>query len=72
MIPNFTIKYHIYDLRTQAGLTDRQLAELSGVSKSQINNIENGVKHPTVFTLCLLAMALNVSPYKLFSVEITQ
>ena len=72
MIPNFTIKYHLYDLRTQAGLTERQLAELSGVSKSQINQIEGGKGNPTIHTICALALALDVSPDKLFSIEITQ
>lgn len=64
-----TIHYHLYELRTEKKMSERELAELSGVSKSQINNIENGLKHPTVYTLCLLSLALGVSPYKLFSLE---
>ena len=63
------ITYHIYELRTKQNMSERALAEISGVSKSEINNIENGLKHPTVYTLCLLSLALDVSPYKLFSME---
>ena len=63
------IKYHLYDIRTDRKLSERELAAKSGVSKSQINNIENGLKHPTVYTLCLLSLALEVSPYDLFSLE---
>ncbi|MDO5349797.1 MAG: helix-turn-helix transcriptional regulator [Lachnospiraceae bacterium] len=63
------IHYHLYDIRTARKLSERELAEKSGVSKSQINNIENGLKHPTVYTLCLLSLALGVSPYDLFSLE---
>ena len=61
------IIYHIYELRADKNMSVRRLAELSGVSKTQINDIENGNTHPTVYTLCLLSLALNVSPYQLFT-----
>lgn len=61
------IIYHIYELRSDQKMSVRKLSELSGVSKTQINDIENGKTHPTVFTLCLLSLALEVSPYKLFT-----
>ena len=67
---DFSIHYHLYDIRVKQKLSERKLAELSGVSKSEINYIEDGIKHPTVLTLCLLSRALNVSPYELFSMEI--
>ena len=37
------------------------------IFKTQINDIENGNTHPTVYTLCLLSLALKVSPYQLFT-----
>lgn len=40
MKSNFEIKYHLFDLRKQKNLTERELSALSGVSKSQINNID--------------------------------
>lgn len=61
------IIYHLYDIQTERNLSIRELSVLSGVSKSQINNIENGKQSPTVYTLCCLAEALNVSPYDLFT-----
>lgn len=70
MLPNFYVEYYIYDYRAKKGLTIRDLANISGVSKTQINDIENGIKHPTIFTLCLLSLALNVSPYELFSIKL--
>jgi len=61
--------YKLYEARTAAGLTITQLEELSGVSKSQINRIENGQSDPTVTTICMLAEALGVNPYDLFIVK---
>lgn len=60
------VTYRVYEERTKQNLSDRQLADKSGVSKSQINNIENGNTHPTVYTLCLLSLALGVDPCSLF------
>lgn len=54
------ITYNLYKLRMQAGLTQRQLAERAGVGHATISDIENGKKQPTVYTMCLLAFALNV------------
>jgi len=70
MIPIIKIRYHVYDIRIRNQISLRELSRLSGVSKSQINNIENGLKHPTVYTLCLLSQALGVSPHDLFSFEV--
>lgn len=60
------ITYRIYEERTKQNLSVRQLADKSGVSKTQINDIENGNTHPTVYTLCLLSLALGVEPCSLF------
>lgn len=64
------IQYHLYEYRMQKHLTERKLSELSGISKSEINSIENNMKDPTVRTLCLLSLALDISPDKLFSMEV--
>lgn len=63
------IEYKLFELRAAAGLTITQLAERSGVSKSQINTIENGQGNPTVLTICLLAEALGVEPWDIFIVK---
>lgn len=61
--------YKLYEARRAAGLTITQLEELSGVSKSQINRIENSQSDPTVTTICMLAEALGVEPCDLFFIE---
>lgn len=63
------IIYNVYQIRSQKNISLRKLSQLSGVSRSQINDIENSKHHPTVLTLCLLAAALDVSPYSLFTVS---
>ncbi len=64
------VTYNLYEFRMKAGLTIRQLAERSGVSKTVINDTENNVKDIRVTTLCKLARALNVKPEELYSYEI--
>lgn len=70
MIPEYTVSYYVYDLRARKGLSLKDLSDLSGLSKSHINDIENGNKSPTVNTLCRLSLALEVSPYDLFDITI--
>ena len=57
----------VWQLRTQRGLTLRQLEKLSGISKSQLNAIENGQANPTVYTLERIADALGVQLIELFA-----
>ena len=71
MVPQFTIEYYLYEFRTKAGLTDRGLSELAGISKTQINQIEDGKANPTLRTICILSLALDVKPADLFSIRIT-
>lgn len=63
------IYYRIYEMRTEKKFSLRKLEKLSGVSKSQINAIENGKSHPNFYTLCLLADALDVDVSMLYLVE---
>lgn len=63
------VVYKLYEIRTQKGLSLRELEELSGISKATINRIESQEYNPTVLTICILADALNVSPYELFYVS---
>lgn len=63
------VKYRLYEIRTERGMSLRELEQLSGVSKATINRIENQMYNPTVYTICLLADALNVAPEELFYIE---
>jgi transcriptional regulator with XRE-family HTH domain len=47
--------------REQKGLTQEQLADLSGFSQQYISSLEQGHRNPTVITLYELAIALGVS-----------
>lgn len=58
--------YKVWQLRTAKGYSLRELEEISGVSKTIINNIENGKANPTIETLLLLAKALDVELSALF------
>lgn len=57
--------YNLWQIRTAKGYSLRELEELSGVSKTTINNIENGKVNPTIGTLRLLAAALEVELFDL-------
>lgn len=54
---------YLIEMRTQKGLTQRDISEQLGISESYYNLIENGVrqKNMNVTTLCRLAKALQVS-----------
>lgn len=61
------MKILLYQIRTQHNLTLRQLSEMSGVSKTEINLIENGKVMPKIDIICKLAKALDVKVWDLFN-----
>ena len=69
MVILLKIIFRLYEHRVNAGLSTMRLAELSGVSKSQINYIENGQSNPTVLVICMLAEALGKEPSELFYID---
>ncbi len=56
----------LWEKRTAKGYSLRSLAERSGISKTEINDIENGNRSPTLDTLERLAVALECSICDLF------
>ncbi|MBS5652478.1 MAG: helix-turn-helix transcriptional regulator [Eubacterium sp.] len=56
----------IWQIRSSQGLSCRALADKCGLSKSTINNIENGVVSPTLEELSLIAAALDCHITDLF------
>ncbi len=60
------MKILIWEARTAKGLTLMQLAKLSGIGKSTINNIENGKVSPTLFQIETIAIALEMRITDLF------
>ena len=58
-----------WQARTEKNLTLVQLEELTGISKSTLNTIENGITSPTLRQLEAIATALDVKITDLFDSE---
>ena len=52
-------------IRREKGLTQEQLADISGFSQQYISGLEQGRRNPTIVTLYELATALGVSHLEL-------
>ncbi|MBQ3513476.1 MAG: helix-turn-helix transcriptional regulator [Lachnospiraceae bacterium] len=61
----------LWQLRTRNNYTLMQLAEITGISKSEINAIENGKVSPRLETLESLAAGLGVNICDLYKSSIT-
>lgn len=57
-----------WQARTKCGLTLRQLENLTGISRTTLNHIENGQVSPTLWELMRIAEALSVEIVDLFVV----
>lgn len=57
------------EVRTEAGLTQAELAEQVGVSRKTVNTVENGVFIPSTTLALGLARALGVKVEDLFWLE---
>lgn len=55
-----------WQARTEKGLTLMQLSAMTGISKTTLNTIENGITSPTLDQLDAIARALNVKITDLF------
>ncbi len=64
------VESNLKTVRKAKGITVRELAELTGMSKTYISDVENNHKVPTIYTICLLAAVLDVSPEVLYSYKI--
>lgn len=67
---NIKITYHLQQIMFERDISERELSKISGVSKTTINNISNGRKHPNGETLCMLAAALRVPVGDLISYKL--
>lgn len=52
--------------RTKRGLTLRKLEELTGISRTTLNDIENGKVSPTLWELETIARALDMKISELY------
>ena len=56
--PEFQAILQLYETRTDLGMSQKELAEKSGVRQSNISRIERGTCSPTIRTLSELAYAM--------------
>lgn len=63
---NTNMKILTWQARTKQKITLTQLEKMTGVSKTTLNYIENGITSPTLRQLEAIAIALNVRITDLF------
>jgi transcriptional regulator with XRE-family HTH domain len=51
--------------RKKNGLSQEKLAELAGLHRTYISDLERGIRNPTITTIFTLCKALNVTPAEL-------
>ena len=64
------MEIRVWEARTQKGYTLIQLEGITGISKSTLNNIENGKTSPTLSQLESIASALGVRITDLFDSDL--
>ncbi|MBS6182552.1 helix-turn-helix transcriptional regulator [[Clostridium] innocuum] len=60
------MKLLIYERRTEKEKSLRELSKLTGITRSTLNNYENGKTSPTIHQLEKIAEALNIKITDLF------
>ena len=63
------LKNRLKEFRTEAGLSQTQLAEMVGVSRNTISSIETGQFNPTAKLALVLCIALDKQFEELFYFE---
>lgn len=58
--PEFQIAKAMLDGRTARNLTQKELAEITGITQSDISKLENGIANPSLRTLERLAAGLGM------------
>ena len=58
--PEFDIIQALIDARTKKNMTQKELAEVTGISQSNISKIENGSRNPSLAMLKKLAAGLGM------------
>ena len=57
--PEYEIKRALIQARIDAGMTQVQLSEATGISQADISRLENGTRNPSIGLLQRLAEAMN-------------
>lgn len=56
---NINVGYQVSSARARAGISQKELSELTGIDQSDISKIERGVANPSINTLNRIAKALD-------------
>ncbi len=59
MVDELKLKNNLKEARTEAGLSQVQLADMAGVSRNTISSIETGQFNPTAKLALILCIALD-------------
>lgn len=59
--PEFDVIRAIVDARVSQNLTQKQLAERSGINQADISKLENGTRNPSINLLKRLADGMNMA-----------
>ncbi len=57
---------HLRKLRESCGLSQTRLAELAGLNRNYVGDVERGRRNPCLDNIIKLAEALDVAPSELF------
>jgi transcriptional regulator with XRE-family HTH domain len=57
---------HLRELREKRGLSQTRLAELAGLNRNYVGDVERGKRNPCLDNILKLAEALDVAPSELF------
>lgn len=63
------MQIRLKEIRTQKGISIRELSKISGVSKGSIEKLEGQAPNPRLETICKIANALKVSLSELVAEE---
>lgn len=63
------MEVYTWQARVNKGMTLKQLEIATGIGKTTLNNIENGLVSPTLVQLEAIARALDVTMIELFDSE---
>ena len=59
--PEFTVMQAMIDARKERGMTQKELAEITGISQADISRLERGTGNPSLKTLQRVAQALQMA-----------
>ena len=61
LAPEFSIIQAVIDARKESNLTQKELAERTGIAQSDISKLENGNSNPTLGMIKRLAEGMNMT-----------